>query len=90
MDLEYDVVVGGDFNKTIQRKELMERTMEELGMTNIMQIKLYPFPVKWEPGRHTINHVWGKEYILLGIVSKEIVPRYSVFPSNHLGLFVDI
>ena len=35
----YDILVGGDFNETIEKGGIMVRTMEELGMPNAMGAK---------------------------------------------------
>ena len=85
-----EVVLGGDFNETMEKGKKMQTELREAGMINVFFDKMGKVPPTREPGRYAIDHVWCTEGILSNVEKCGIVPRDGIFMSDHLGLFVDI
>ena len=61
-----EVVLGGDFNETMEKGKKMQTELKEVGMINIFFEKMGKVPPTREPGRYAIDHIWCTE----GIFSK--------------------
>ena len=85
-----EVVLGGDFNETMEKGKKMQTELREARMINVFFDKMGKVPPTREPGRYAIDHIWCTEGIFSKVEKCGIVPRDGIFMSDHLGLFVDI
>lgn len=85
-----EVLVGGDFNESMEKGRVMKEEMRGLGLINIFHEKMEKVPPTRTPGRYAIDHLWCTEGVYRSIDKCGLVPRCGVFTSDHLGLFVDI
>ena len=64
--------------------------MDEMGLRNVLGMRMNQIPAMRVPGRYAIGHIWGSEGVLERIVRSGIVPRDEIFISDHHGIFVDV
>ena len=57
ISLGYKVVVGGDFNESLERGNMMESKMREFGLVNLVKTRLDPIPSTRVGSRYAIDHV---------------------------------
>ena len=86
----YDVLIGGDFNESIEKGKIMQEQMSVIGLKNVIGETMTNIPATRVPGQYAIDHIWGLEGIMERIVRRGIVPRDEIFISDHHGIFVDI
>ena len=89
-DMGKEVLIGGDFNESIEKRGMMRRRMEEMGLTNVLGARVEKIPATRVPGRLAIDHIWGSEGVMARITRSGIVQRDEIFISDHHGIFVDI
>ena len=90
ISLGYKVVVGGDFNESLERGNMMESKMREFGLVNLVKTRLDPIPSTRVGSRYAIDHVWCSTGVQSKVEQVVLVPRDQVFLSNHLGIFMDV
>ena len=84
------VLVGGDFNETMEENSKMQGVFDSLGMENVFYSRMEEVPATRSPGSRTIDHVWATSECFDRIKGCGLVAQDKVFLTDHLGTFVDV
>ena len=84
------IVIGCDFNETVEEKGGMTELFERLSMVNLFHEKMEEVPATRTPGRRTIDHVWLTRELFERVQKCGLVAQDKVFLSDHVGMFLDI
>ena len=87
-----NVIVGGDFNESINSPEGMTTMFNEIGLYNLFQHRLETdnLPRTHARGSKAVDHIWTSRYILDNIIHAGIAPFGHTYESDHRGLYFDI
>ena len=88
--LGYEVIVGGDFNESLERGKLMEERMKSGGLVNLVKSRVNPMPLTRIGSTQAIDHIWCSRGLQNKVERVGLVLRDQAFLSDHLGLFTDV
>ena len=80
--LGYEVVLGGDFNESLEKGNMMKRLLTEQGLINLLQKRINPVPATRKGSKLAIDHVWFSRGVIDRVSTVGIVLRDTVFLSE--------
>ena len=88
---EYDIMVLGDLNETIDSKEGTNELFRNIGLLNIMEHRVgTDLPKTHRRGSAAIDHCWGTHRVVESVSQAGYAPFEYLDRSDHRPLFLDI
>lgn len=88
----HNIILGGDFNESINSPEGMSKKLQAIGLFNVFEERLQTqsLPRTHARGSRSIDHILATKYILDHISYAGMAPFGHIIDSDHRGLFIDI
>ena len=87
-----NIIIGGDFNESINSPESMSTMFQDAGLYNVFQNRLDTddIPRTHARGSKAVDHIWVSKYVLDNIIYAGIAPFGHTYKSDHRGMHLDL